>query len=94
MSSINSTSPYRVQGPVTKIADIAKQKPGLVTAATAEQIQELQSRGGQRQEHQALAPAAVEVNALPQFTARSPNQMALEMDWAWMRSRMVGDTKE
>lgn len=39
------------------------------------------------------ASAVVSESALPQVTARSLNQMAREMDWALMRSRMIDDTK-
>ena len=40
MSSINSTSQYRVQGTVISIAEMAKSRPGMVRQATDEQIAE------------------------------------------------------
>lgn len=40
MSSINSTSPYRVQGTVVSVAEFAKNKPGMVRQATKAQINE------------------------------------------------------
>jgi hypothetical protein len=173
MSSINSSSAYRVQGGVTTATEIAKQKPGFVTAATAEQVQELKLHDEQTQARAAAvahyaeqnpskifgqvmvngkviatvydsgsaetqqnipglklteegnglelartrlkeisqavkgqviysdfvpqqgpAPALAQETALPQVTARSLNQMARDMDWALMRSRMINGTKE
>lgn len=40
MSSINSTCQYRVQGAVISIAEMAKNRPGMVRKATDEQIAE------------------------------------------------------
>ena len=41
MSSIPSSSAYRVLGPVISVAEFAKTRPGMVIAATPEQIEEL-----------------------------------------------------
>jgi hypothetical protein len=41
MSRIDSASPYRVQGTVISIAELAKTKPGLVHAASADQLAQI-----------------------------------------------------
>lgn len=171
MATINASSAYRVQGTVMNVSEMAKQKPGFVMAATAEQVQELALHDQQIQQRAAAvaqqaqqqtskifgqvivngeviatvydtgsaqtqqdiaglklsdegeglalaqtrldeitravkgqviysnfvptnspAPAVVQETALPKVTARSLNQMAREMDWALMRSRMIDDT--
>jgi hypothetical protein len=173
MTRIDSTSPYRVQGSVISVAELAKQKPGFVIAATPEQVEELKLHDEQSQAREAAvaqyaeqnpskifgqvlvrgeviatvydsgsaetqqdidglqlteegsglelartrlgeimqavkgqviysnfvarqgpAPAVMQEAALPQVTARSLNQMAREMDWALMRSRMINGASE
>lgn len=62
MSSINSTSIYRVHGSVTAVAEIAKHKPGFVTAATVEQVQEFKGHDEQIQARAAAVAHYAEQN--------------------------------
>jgi hypothetical protein len=55
MSRIDSASPYRVQGPVTSFAKLAKTKPGFAIPATPEQIEELKLHEQQSQAREAAA---------------------------------------
>jgi hypothetical protein len=52
MSSINSTSPYRVQGAVISVAEMAKSRPGMVRQATEAQISEGKAWEEQTRLHQ------------------------------------------
>ena len=53
MTRIDSTSSYRVQGPVISIAELAKTKPGFVIPASPEQIAELKLHEEQMQAREA-----------------------------------------
>eukprot|EP01034_Spumella_vulgaris_P040366 gene40366-49921_t len=55
MSRIESSNSFRVQGPVTSIAELAKEKPGFVIAATPGQVAELKLREAQMQAREAAA---------------------------------------
>ncbi|MFK3738860.1 hypothetical protein [Massilia sp. TN1-12] len=57
MATINASSAYRVQGTVMNVSEMAKQKPGFVMAATAEQVQEL-ARHDQQMQQRAAAQQA------------------------------------
>jgi hypothetical protein len=65
MSRIDSSNPYRVQGPVTSIAELAKNKPGFVVPATAAQIDELQSHQAQSEAREAAGARQTAQNADP-----------------------------
>lgn len=62
MSRIDPPSPYRIQGPVTSIAELAKSKPGMVTAFTAEQVAEFKLHNEQMQAREAASQAYAEQN--------------------------------
>ncbi len=62
MSPIDSANPYRVQGPVTSVAELAKSKPGMVIAATAEQKAELALFEQQTQARQAASDSQAAAN--------------------------------
>jgi hypothetical protein len=53
MSSIGSSTSFRFEGQVISIAELAKTKPGLIRAATPEQIAELSLYEKQTQEREA-----------------------------------------
>ena len=53
MSRIDSPNPYRVQGEVISIAELAKTRPGMIRAATAEQIAEMSLYEQQTREREA-----------------------------------------
>lgn len=55
MSRIDSLNSYRVDGPVTSIAELAKNKPGFAMPATASQIEELKSHDAQMRAREAAA---------------------------------------
>lgn len=62
MSRIDSAPPYRVEGPVTSIAELAKSKPGLVTQLSADQIAELKLHDEQAQAREAASQRYAEQN--------------------------------
>lgn len=55
MSRIDTSSPYRVQGPVISFAELAKTKPGLVIPMPPEQMEELKLHDQQTQAREAAA---------------------------------------
>jgi len=67
MSRIESSSSFRVQGPVTSIAELAKDKPGFVIAATPEQVAELKLREAQMQAREAAAVRHARENPDPVY---------------------------
>lgn len=66
MSTINSTGAYRLQGNAIGIAELAKQKPGLVIPATPEQVAELKMH-----DEQNMARA----EAVRQYAEKNPSKI-------------------
>jgi len=63
MTSIPSSSAYRVLGPVISVAEFAKTRPGMVIAATPEQIKELKLHDEQVQ---------ARTDAINRYSAQQP----------------------
>lgn len=66
MSTINSTGTYRLQGNAIGIAELAKQKPGLVIPATPEQVAELKRHDEQK---------TVRAEAVRQYAEKNPSKI-------------------
>jgi len=66
MSRIDSANPYRVQGNIMSMAELAKNKPGFAVQATPEQIEELALHDQQVAARQA---------AVAQYAAEHPDQI-------------------
>lgn len=66
MTRIDSASPYRVQGTMISIAELAKSKPGFVISATPEQLAELKLREEQEQ---------VRAAAVASYAKQNPDQV-------------------
>jgi hypothetical protein len=62
MSRIDSTPSFRVQGEVTSLGKLAKEKPGFAIPATAEQIAELTLHEEQTEAREAAAARHAEQN--------------------------------
>ena len=106
MSRIDSTNPFRLQGEVISIAELAKTKPGLIVAADDPRVAPFKERMAEiqavlkREYPEEFAPRAeadagqiYEPAALaqPEVTPASARQTFSSLDWELTRSRMTFD---
>ena len=106
MSRIDSPNPFRVQGEVISIAELAKTRPGLIVAADDPKVAPFKERMAEiqavlkREYPEEFAPRRAEANpgqiyepaaAQPEVTAASPKQTFSSLDWELARSRMTFD---
>lgn len=81
MTRIDTASQFRVQGPVTSIAERAKGGKGEMIYGNFMPVP-------------GPAPSVVPDAALPNVTARSLTEIMQDMEWALARSRMALSGKD